>query len=651
MQQDSILQTILTTLADLQDASLRKVKNTASTLVTEAAHLDAQGMLMVVNMLRQLGVPVNFTQDWVRAVKAHRRELQRQMKREAHPGSNHRYLERDSCLYISQPGQDGQSNEQLISTFTARISEEIKDESGNRWFVIEGTTVANLQFKVKLSVADFCDENRLNTAIVKAAGVSAVVHAGRGRHVGPAIQFLTTENPKQISLYHRTGWVGNTFLIPGMVPENIIVDLPEKLTYRVESRAELTLGLLALEALVHAQTPEKVLVALALPFQAPIARLMGWQSERYGVMLTGQSGCFKTSLAQLILAIYGVELHNEANLIRLGPGSTVNSVITHASYVNDLPILIDNFKPNTGLGQRGLISIIHAVMEGGEKDRLNQTYELQASRPIHCWPLFTGEDIVGNDPASLARVLIIDLPCRGSQENPNLSEAQRLSAHLNAVGFTWLEWLMTDKARQAADQVRALFAERRSSWLAYLKKARRQPVNAARIATNLATNQLTWRMLEQHPTLGDFAKCFRQQHEMGLVAVADKMTHLTHETLEASRFLETLQELLHSGRYKLLPAFVSIPDHEAQDVIGWRGTDGSMYLLPTITRRVVESELQPLGGLNQISSNALYSQLANLGLIQSHDGGGSGHSKTIRDKQGKAQKTLHLSVTALDNDA
>jgi hypothetical protein len=643
---ESVLENLLSTLDSLKDANPMMAENMLGKMVNDAQVLDAGSMLQVTTAMRVIRMKEQFIRDWQRAVNEKRRDLQAQASKSCAPLQIPQYFERDGAMYLSAFGNNGQVQEQAIATFSARITAEITDDAGNRWFEIQGQTASGQQFHTTLPTTSFCDESSLNAAIVQAAGASAIITAGKSRHVGPAIQSLTKNLPSQVRHFAHTGWSSHeVFLINGMIDETSVLALPDKLPYRVDARADLSQALAGLEALVHAQTPERVLVALTLAFQAPLAKLMGWRSERYGIFLTGPSGSFKTSLATLFAAIYGSDFLNEANLIRLGPGSTVNAIITYATYAHDLPIVIDNFKPNTGLGQRGLTSIIHAIMEGGEKDRLTRTYDLSAARPIHTWPYFTGEDILTHDPASLARTLIVHLDAQCTEDTSALTQAQHLAMHFPAIGWSWLNWLASADAREIASQIQPRFTDLRRAWLDHLKSAPQQSVNAARIATNLATNQMTWMVLEHHPTLGDFARRYRELHDSGLKRIADLMSSLTAQALEATTFLETIQELLTSGRCWMLPAF-AVPNEGRDGFIGWRGADGSSYLLPQLARQVVEDVLRSEGGLNQISNHALYTQIDRLGLIQSRDRDGSRHCKTIRNGQYKPQKVLHLAANA-----
>lgn len=637
---------MLILLDSFQGTALNTIQSIVTDWIIPLADVSDADLLRVIGKLRNLGLTGEFIRYWRQAVKAARKDLERAASLEQ-PANFHPYFERGSELFMHVVRGEEQY-EIPIASISARIVRETIDEMGGRSFTVAGETASGQSFTFTLPVEDYHDDRRLAAMILQAAGVTAVIRAGMSRHLPPAIQLLTDKLPLKIYRYNHTGWESDTFLILGSAPPNVEIELPNKLPYRLSPKADLEFGLKAMDALMQAQASEKVAVVISMVFQAALAHLMGWRSERYGVFIAGRTGAFKTSIAQLAMSIFGSGFLDENVLIRWGIGATTNSIIALSTHASDLPFLIDNFKPNTGGGARDLVNIVHAVMEGGEKDRLKRSAELRQSRPIHTWVIFTGEDVFTRDTATVARLLIVRFDNRDLHATDALTEAQRLGDHLNAVGAVWLKWLPSTEARQVCAQAAEQFASLRNGWMAYLRNQHQRTVNPARVATNLATNQLTWFVLQHHPQLGDFARRYAQAHADGLVLVAEEMSRLTAEALEANHFLETLIELITSGRSLLLPFCNEPCDEERDRFIGWKGRDGTVYLLPELARLAVERVLGA-GGLNGLSNATLYGQLASLGLIESCDSGR--HTKNIRSGQGKVIRVLHLKAEALKADA
>jgi hypothetical protein len=212
------------------------------------------------------------------------------------------------------------------------------------------------------------------------------------------------------------------------------------------------------------------------------------------------------------------------------------------------------------------------------------------------------------------------------------------------LGASWLNWLETDDGRDAAIEEARKFTDTREGWATNLRQAYPKMANIFRVATNLATNQLTWQMMLQHPIIGPAVADYTNDNTKGLQMLMDEMGAYTTESLEASRFLATLVELLTSERVQLLN-FPQAPANESERdrMIGWKLSDGSVYLLPDLAREVVERTMgrESLGGL---SDRTLHSQLASLNMLASQE---PGRFTVNRKIQGKSTRLLHLSGSAI----
>ncbi|MSP11814.1 MAG: hypothetical protein EXR62_02535 [Chloroflexi bacterium] len=278
-----------------------------------------------------------------------------------------------------------------------------------------------------------------------------------------------------------------------------------------------------------------------------------------------------------------------------------------------------------------------------------------------------------HDPASLARVLVIRMerPAPGVEAHLSAAQAGATAGHLAAVGGLWLDWLEGAAGRESLAPLALQFEPLRRAWSAHLKAQQPHTVNAFRIATNLATNSLTWQALSLHPQLGEFFRAYRAEHREGLQQVAGAMAHSTTEALEAARYLSALRELLGSGKMVLLPYgmgisalrsdgnMVLVPrglspsgdrlyeDVSRDRILGWAGEDGTVYLLPDLARQAIERVLGGPDALGRISNKALYAQLADLEVIASSNAGRS--TKTVKIA-GDSLVLLHLKVNAREDE-
>lgn len=558
------------------------------------------------------------------------------------------YLEEDDAIFYveKRTAKDGKPYQvnTLVAKFVARITREINTEDGDTIFQISGTARRGGGFALEVNASEFGDTRRLKAALEAAAGARDGLMAGQDKHIGPAIKHLTTSAVERITRYNRTGWAGGRFLLPGRDNGNIEIHLHPKLPYAVSPAADPDVAPVALSLLLDAVDAPTTL-ALAAALSAPLARVAGWRNERYAVFLSGRTGSFKTSWAQCLLMIYGPDFGRDELLLKWGEGATRNALMGIAIGAADVPLLVDNYKPQTGYGQRDFVNLIHNIMEGGEKDRMTRAATLRSPRSVHAWPIFTGEDVPDSDAASLARVLVVEfLPVEPGM-NDRLTAVQSYAPHLPAVGLAWIEWLESVAGQRiVADYATGLTAAR-NRWASYLYGVSKDVQNPMRVATNLATNELCWNIACHHPLFGSVMEAYSNQHLLNLERVAAKMSMRTTASLEAEQFIGTVRALLSGGRYVIQSRAAEGSPFDKDRLIGWYDDDG-VYLIPELSLAAVRATLGR-DALNNISPTTLYSQLATLGLLADRNQGR--HTRQIR-AGGERVRVLHLTPGAVRPD-
>jgi hypothetical protein len=226
-----------------------------------------------------------------------------------------------------------------------------------------------------------------------------------------------------------------------------------------------------------------------------------------------------------------------------------------------------------------------------------------------------------------------------------LAKAQADATHLCAVGHAWLSWIERPEGHEAIKVAAKDFHATRSSWANVLRKSQDNMVNALRVASNLASNQLTWHVMEQHPDIGPAIREQRDAHYVNLSHLAGEMASYTTTALEANKFLELLRELLASGRAVLRDRQASGEKTDPDRLIGWKNADGTANILPSVARSLVD-RLSP-NALGGVSGKTLCGQMADRGVLASSDQGK--HEKTIK-VDGHSYKTIHLTAEAMTVD-
>lgn len=584
--------------------------------------------------------------SWRPAVNEKRKQLEQerrqQQQSDRYPTSENPYTEIGGRTFV----QDKKGEWLPVCDLTAQITGQVISEHGDKIFVITGEGIRGGAFRVEIPALRFGDPGKLQTTLEAISPVDGIV-TGMGTHMAQAIKKLSNlDDITTITRFDRVGWYKGRFLIPGREAEGEEIR-PAGMPYSFASDADLDTGLKALESLIKSVGARYTTPLVTAIFQAPMAALAGWRDERYVTFVKGRTGNFKTSVTQSALCLYGPGFIEDANLLRWGKGATENSILQLATSAHDMPLLIDNYKPNTGGGEKLLVSLIHTILEGGEKRRLDRDSKLKAARDIYTWPIFTGED-TARDPATLARSLVISFPVpdgHGGAIPPDLITAKDLSPHLSAVGAAWIDWLESEDGQKAGEYAKKRAIELQPKAAEILLGINKGMVNVARVSMSLATNQATWETLGLHPVLGAIAKQFTDDYTKGLYEIAKTMANATAEALEAERFLAGLRELLSTGQAILVKDAGEhasiVVEHKEDKIIGWKDGTGGGLFYPETARRKVERILGD--DLNGITNSTLYEQLDALGLISK---GTDGKRTKLIKRNDSVDRYLHITQKA-----
>ena len=556
------------------------------------------------------------------------------------------YSVKDGRMVLLREDKDGDVVSTVIADFTVTIAEEIVSEEGGVHLVLSGHGVRRGAFRCEISGEDFGSDQRLLALLTAATGGIDAIYSGMHKHLRPAIGKLTEGERPQRTRYFRTGWQDDnclSFLMPGM-DDSTLISVPRQIAYEAtKPGSDIDSGLAALVNLAEAMQPALTAPILAALFMPPMLRLAGLGNERVAIFIAGRTGSLKTSWAQTAMCLYGSGFASNDNLLKLGEGATRNAIMAFAAHAHDLPLLIDNYKPNTGNGKHDFVNLIHNILEGGDRKRSERSGALRDSKLIRCIPVVTGEDLPRDDAASIARILLVTFDWQRGEANERLTAAQQDSKHLCAVGWAWIQWLQSPDGRGAAKTAGRAFPRLRTEWAQRLAAIEKDSANIARVASNLAVNQLAWELVLEHPQIGPVLAPYAGAHFAGLRTIAHTMAKSTVEAMEAHQYRSALRELASSGQYKMLDKAAGKPgEHERDRVLGWKDSSG-VYLLPAVTLAAIKRLLGPTQLL--ISAQTLYGQMQQLGWLAAT--GGSQTTRLVSIGSEKV-RVLHLLPDFLD---
>lgn len=659
-------------LAALRAAEGRDAAMTqALELTAAAARLERSEQLRVEQVLRQLGVTQEFVRQWRTAVNAARKRGQ-PAAGEPPPAlaNSWPYEAAGGRLWLLSRTITASGAESIqrtpICDFTAQVvAEEVAEPDGEagltgapsapaeerlRWFTIQGATLSGKPFSARLAAATLGDPRALRTALLSVIGTEGVVYAKMEVHLAAALLKCTPAPPRLCRQQPHLGWSPDgAFLLPGRLPDNVTLAVASDVPYRLEPDADPALAGQALAALLRAHDLRRTTIAAMAAFTPPLAGLVGWRKLRYALFIAGVTGSLKSSWCMALMGIWGRRFTEGHGFVKFGEkGGSVTAVLGAAALAHDLTLLIDNYKPQIAGARSEFTALLAALIEGDDKLRMERSgSQMRKTRELAAWPLFTGEDVPGDDASTVARCLVVPFAWEPGQPNPALSAAQELAGHLTAIGRVWLDWLASPEGQAAAQLIVQTFPALRDQWLVRLSRLNPQMRNPARLASNLAINQLTFWAVCQQPDLRAICKPHEAAHLAGLNLIAEEMGVRTQESSESERFLAALRELV--GRddddqfsYVLLrrDTLPSIGDRDR--LIGWYD-DRGLYLLPGRAREIVE-KARGRDYLGNLSDQTLHAQLARQGHIASSEKGR--HLQQIRVR-GSKPRVLHLKTAAL----
>jgi len=521
-----------------------------------------------------------------------------------------------------EKGSSGTSQRGFVWDGAAAIFGEIADEDGHTIYEIEGQTIHNRHFRFEMDAARMADPKAVAATVSNFAGAETVIYAGMEKHLTPSIRSFTDRSQLRFGRrFSRVGWTkdGKEFIIPGLEPPDVIMALDKGVAYRVEAPADRVLSpeaTHALRMLLQAHRTTMTTVALAHSLLAPLALVGDWRDDKFALFIAGRTGSFKTSWAAMLMCLYG-DFSNEDKLLKFGMGGTNNALMNFTSKAADMPLLIDNFKPGTGNGQKDAQTLIHGVLEGGEKKRLNRDGTLRESKEIHCWPVLTGEDVI-DDAASIARMLIVIARWDGG-ENAALTSIQGMAHLLPQVGGAWVQWLMTHEARSVTESVKPKFYPLRSKWAAHLRENQPDMVNISRVASSLALCECSWEIALACPALRPVLSEYSSELHKGLMEAAQGMGNYAAQTHEANRYIAAVRAMILSNRAYLQELTKDPNPEDRRAFLGWEDSK-HVYLQPENTYREVLEFLRQQGGLNGLGMTTIHRQLEQMGHIAKRDG-------------------------------
>jgi len=265
-------------------------------------------------------------------------------------------------------------------------------------------------------------------------------------------------------------------------------------------------------------------------------------------------------------------------------------------------------------------------LEGSDKARLTSDSEFKDSLKFACILLITGEDFP-EEPSTMARCPVLDWSTIIYRDR--LTRAQSLANNLPVLGKEWFTWLSRNKA--AIEDILKDYENIRSETYKEIL-VWSEGINAGRLSTTLTMLRMVWSIALKFPIFRDVLQDFTPHFEKGIAELMAKSPSEVEAAKEAENFVTSLNELIGSGRVRLIKDGESI---NAPNVIGWTRSDGEICIFPKLASKQV-SMIAPTS--QKVTSATLYKQLDQRGYI-----------KTEKKTDGTIGRTLNRKINGKSN--
>lgn len=521
-----------------------------------------------------------------------------------------------TCQKVLKKGKDDKPIKAIVCDGYCVITEETRNEKGEATFTLEGAG-SNDGHKFKCTVAgmDFADKRRLRGILMSHFGARNKIRD----LCAEMIQDLTLDVKKMISV-KAPMWINNKLAIPGLDDTGFKFEMSRRIPADLSTGNE-KLGMDSIDLIFKTWPADKAAILLTTSFASPVCARW-FPEDRFGIGLVGTSGRgFKTEAMKHALSLYGECFLREKSLVRWGEGATGTAVQLVATACGCLPTGIDNYKGTQKDGPAKFVSIVHVLLEGRERERANRNAKLQDTNEYTTTLIATGEDLP-EEASTMARLIPIEWSTKPNLVN--LTRLQEINKNLPAVGRVWCNYI------SGIDIDMDRWIEDRSTFVTLANES--GCVNSGRVGTTVSILKTIWELLLDSP-LKSVIKKYNKDFEKGLASLLVETSTATEKATEAAQFVETLRELISSGKCTVLDR--PVQNENDLNVIGWRLGEGDndmgkVAILPILARDAVRRVLGPQAQV--ISATSLYRQLQEGGYITTGNDGQRVKTKRRRNK-------------------
>ena len=476
--------------------------------------------------------------------------------------------------------------------------------------------------------------------VAEAFGVEANIYAGQNKkdQLRFAIQAASIPGMERRTVYSHSGWREingrQCFLFNGgaIGTAGLSVELEGNLsTYTLaDNNIPLQEAAQASKAFLSVGAKHVTAPLLSAMYLAPLCSFLqdGGYAPAFVPFIAGRTGTRKTSICALALSHYGKFSNKQP------PASfsdTTNSIRHKAFLLKDMPLLVDDYHPNTDQRSRARMAEIaqqlaRAWGDQSERGRMQSDLTVKVAEPPRGLGIMSGEEVPDIGESGIARFYSVDVHPGDVPITPELTILQNKARHGALVKAMrgYIDYLQP-QISSLSERLAGLFEHYRAAAI------QRMPEAHGRSHESVA-----WLMVGAACMLGYWVHANVITHEERdqltttiltvMLSNADEQQHSLRNENPVTMFLNGLRELLSGNTVHI--AHISkdgaMPIGGSGDLIGYTEHTGTpnrtVYLLPQVAYAAVQKLFRDQGSAFPINRTQLWKRLKDQGILITRQG-------------------------------
>lgn len=528
------------------------------------------------------------------------------------------------CMYKVIKGQE---TEVMLCNFTARIVEDITKTNGaetERSLAIVGEDENG--YPLKRIVIPLEKFDRMDWPKEK-WNMNCVIESGYGcrDNLRQAIQ-STAKYAERKTVYGTTGWWNDNrkwiFCMPG--DESNTVELSEKTKgYSFRRNGSVDETLKVMKTLPFSVAPERIMIPIIAYSFGSILNCFSAKAGKEPktvIILYGKTGSMKTTLAQLVLSLFG--RFDEDN-IPMNFRDTPKSILDYCFTLKDCAVVIDDYHPGSSREQSkqdmSTQALIRGICNREARGALDKSGKQRAAKRPQCNAIMTAEYLPNVGESGTTRFFALELK-EGDINIPELTEYQGYAADGTLSHFTYLatemikeKYLNKENGEQElVSYLKETFQNNREFF-----KRKAQEVNfniRPRLCDDIANLEIGWELycsaLQYYGAITEEeTELMCKQFVDMIIPLAKQQQSITETEQPTQIFLRRISTLIDVGKVNLISRTGNVID-KPRNLIGYFDED-NYYFEPDEAFAAVVRACNEVGEHFPLTLKALLKALKN----------------------------------------